>query len=283
MEDGILKASQTICTTSNGHRKEGRMITREERDNAIRFIKKWHEGQLYLQTYKTCLEALEQCQTTEDIKYEEEPNLDAWADYLQETSKEYNDETPIHDCETCVREGEKDSGECYECVKGIQDWYERKPEPANEMLPCDRNICVSNEYNGIGCAGCICTTESGACQKDDLEEVMPVENIPCEERVSIGVLEQVMWERDVAISQLNDLGYGLGQKLWISVNDFLPPERENPITMDFYEYPVTFRSGDVRDVRYYKYGNGHWWHGSGIMDEYVTAWMPIPKVYEEDK
>ena len=191
-------------------------MTREERDNAIRCIKKWSEEQPYLQIYKTCLEALE-CQTVNEA----------------------------------------------------------------DQLSCDRNICTLNEYNGIGCAGCICATGSGACQKDDLEEVMPVENVPCEERVGIGVLEQVMWERDVAISQLNDLGYGLGQKIWISVNDFLPPERENPITMDFYEYPVTFRSGDVRDVRYYKYGNGHWWHGSGIMDEYVTAWMPIPKVYDE--
>ena len=89
-----------------------------------------------------------------------------------------------------------------------------------------------------------------------------------------------MWERDIAISQLNELGYGFGQKMWISVNDFLPEERENPITMDYYQYPVTFQNGDVTDIRYYKFGDGHWWHGSQMMDKYVTAWMPLPKPYE---
>ena len=31
--------------------------------------------------------------------------------------------------------------------------------------------------------------------------------------VSLGVYEQVRWERDVAISQLKELGYGLGEKI----------------------------------------------------------------------
>ena len=31
--------------------------------------------------------------------------------------------------------------------------------------------------------------------------------------VSRGVFEQVMWERDIAIEQLNELGYELGQKI----------------------------------------------------------------------
>ena len=35
-------------------------MTEEERDNAIRCVKKWSEEAPYLQTYKTCLEALEQ-------------------------------------------------------------------------------------------------------------------------------------------------------------------------------------------------------------------------------
>jgi len=32
-----------------------------------------------------------------------------------------------HDCSTCIYQEERDSGECYECVKGIQDWYKREP------------------------------------------------------------------------------------------------------------------------------------------------------------
>lgn len=35
-------------------------MTREERENAIRCLKMWIEKEPYLQTYKTCLEALEQ-------------------------------------------------------------------------------------------------------------------------------------------------------------------------------------------------------------------------------
>lgn len=33
------------------------------------------------------------------------------------------------------------------------------------------------------------------------------------EQVSLGVFEQVCWERDVAIDQLKQLGYGLGEKI----------------------------------------------------------------------
>lgn len=39
-----------------------------------------------------------------------------------------------------------------------------------------------------------------------------VGKIDDDKKVSIGVLEQVMWERDVAIEQLKDLGYSLGEK-----------------------------------------------------------------------
>lgn len=59
---------------------------------------------------------------------------------------------------------------------------------------------------------------------------------------------------------------------WISCNDYLPEEKTNPITQDFYEYQVTYRSGDITDVRHYKFGNGHWWNDGEIMDKYVAAW-----------
>lgn len=65
---------------------------------------------------------------------------------------------------------------------------------------------------------------------------------------------------------------------WIYCGDGknLPEEKINPVTKDFYEYQVTFQSGGVKDVRHYKFGNGHWLNGPQIMDEYVTAWrVPI--------
>ena len=36
---------------------------------------------------------------------------------------------------------------------------------------------------------------------------------PCDDTVSRGAFEQVMWERDIAIEQLHELGYELGQKI----------------------------------------------------------------------
>ena len=66
---------------------------------------------------------------------------------------------------------------------------------------------------------------------------------------------------------------------WIDVKENLPEERINPVTQDFYWYLCTFRLGTVKDVRAYKFGNGHWWHGGQIMDDYITAWIPRPEPY----
>lgn len=66
---------------------------------------------------------------------------------------------------------------------------------------------------------------------------------------------------------------------WIPCSDRLPEEKINPVTKDFYEYQVTFKSEDVTDVRHYKFGKGHWWNGPGIMDEYVTAWREPLEAY----
>lgn len=66
---------------------------------------------------------------------------------------------------------------------------------------------------------------------------------------------------------------------WILCSERLPEEKINPVTKDFYEYQVTFQSEDVTDVRHYKFGNGHWWNGPGIMDEYITAWREPLEAY----
>ena len=66
---------------------------------------------------------------------------------------------------------------------------------------------------------------------------------------------------------------------WIPAEERLPEERVNPVSQDFYEYQVTVKFGNVKDVRHYKYGNGHWWHGPGIVDEYVIAWQENPEPY----
>lgn len=70
---------------------------------------------------------------------------------------------------------------------------------------------------------------------------------------------------------------------WIPVEVRLPEEKANPVSQDFYEYQVTAKFGNVKDVRHYKYGNGHWWHGPGIVDKYVIAWRPLPEPYHPDR
>lgn len=70
---------------------------------------------------------------------------------------------------------------------------------------------------------------------------------------------------------------------WIPVEERLPEEKVNPVSQDYYEYQVTAKFGNVKDVRHYKYGNGHWWNGPGIVDQYVIAWRPLPEPYRPER
>lgn len=81
--------------------------------------------------------------------------------------------------------------------------------------------------------------------------------------------------RDILEKHMN---YG-----WISVEERLPEEKVNSVSQDFYEYQVTAKFGNVKDVRHYKYGNGHWWHGPGIVDKYVIAWRENPEPYRQEQ
>lgn len=70
---------------------------------------------------------------------------------------------------------------------------------------------------------------------------------------------------------------------WIPVEDGMPEEKINPVSRDFYEYQVTAKFGNAKDIRYYKYGNGHWWNGPGIVDKYVIAWRENPEPYRPEQ
>ena len=81
--------------------------------------------------------------------------------------------------------------------------------------------------------------------------------------------------RDIIRKHMNDG--------WIPVDEQMPEEKINPITSDYYEYQVTARFGGDTDVRHYKFGNGHWWNGPGIVDKYVIAWRPLPEPYRPER
>lgn len=75
-------------------------------------------------------------------------------------------------------------------------------------------------------------------------------------------------------------------KEWVSVNDRLPYEKQSEITHDF-EYVLCATT--FGDVRAYKFGTPigwnepHFWHGIGLMDEYVTHWMYLPEMPNTSK
>ena len=62
---------------------------------------------------------------------------------------------------------------------------------------------------------------------------------------------------------------------WIMCSTKLPVEKTNPVTMDYYIYPVKAVIGNIEDIRFYSFGKGHWWHGPSVMDDYVVSWFDI--------
>lgn len=66
---------------------------------------------------------------------------------------------------------------------------------------------------------------------------------------------------------------------WVSVKDSLPQEKISPITHDFENVLCATTFGDVRAFKYgtpVGHTEAHFWNGAGIMDKYVTHWMPLP-------
>lgn len=78
------------------------------------------------------------------------------------------------------------------------------------------------------------------------------------------------------------------RRRWIPVEERLPEVRINPITNDYVKYNVTYSSKidgiKVFDVRQYGFGeasgNKHWLYSGKIMDNHVTAWMPLEEPYK---
>ena len=73
---------------------------------------------------------------------------------------------------------------------------------------------------------------------------------------------------------------------WISVKDRMPEEKTNWITQNYAEVICAVDFGGVprrRDVRTYKFGKGHFWHGPQVMDGVVTHWMPLPNPPKEEE
>ena len=74
-----------------------------------------------------------------------------------------------------------------------------------------------------------------------------VDNAPTIEAVSVGTLEQFIWERDIAISQLEELGLSLGQKVDYvkeAIDKATPMKLKEVKGMYYITKPVCPRCGD---------------------------------------
>lgn len=91
-------------------------------------------------------------------------------------------------------------------------WHIHKAEELYEKYeqePCPNAISHTDMLDAIG-HGTTYTSEELQRIIKGMPPVNPQE--PSNDMVSREVFEQVMWERDLAIEQLKDLGYGLGEK-----------------------------------------------------------------------
>lgn len=62
------------------------------------------------------------------------------------------------------------------------------------------------------CAQCNIEMADAPCEPEDCFVRTVIMDAPTIDAVPVGVLDQVRWERDVAIAQLNDYGVSFGEK-----------------------------------------------------------------------
>lgn len=82
---------------------------------------------------------------------------------------------------------------------------EQEPCEESEEVPCDN----CKYLDGDGCRLVFEQIEYGKAS----DECPNDNNVSTKNTVSRETFEQIMWERDIAISQLKELGYGFGEKI----------------------------------------------------------------------
>lgn len=144
---------------------------------------------------------------------------------------------------------------------------------------------VGNDYDNIG-FGSYDLNNVIRWREEEMEIVSEVEAEYKDKFTSVGAYEQVEWERNVAIAQLKELGYGLGEKIrkveaeygngWIPVESGKMPKEDERVLC-------------LHDDGFIDCGElvGKTWCCD--MDEYalnrdnVLAWMPLPEPYRPEK
>lgn len=136
-------------------------------------------------------------------------------------------------------------------------------------------------YNPVYLNGC-------ATRQNEIIDI--INDMPSVEAVPKSYAEQIRWERDVAVGQLNEIGCQFGQKMdevkkklevlqWIPCSERLPEEpKENPI-FGYKRVELYLISVKNADYPFRAFWNGKiFTDGFGKVD--AIAWMPLPEPYK---
>lgn len=110
-----------------------------------------------------------------------------------------------------------------------------------------------------------------------------VENQPTVEAVPKTYVDQIRWERDIAIEQLNEIGCQFGQKMdevkkkleasqWIPCSERFPKIKEGEYCSDCVLVTLKWWDGELSETVGW-YNNTGIWNEDGKMCK-VIAWMP---------
>ena len=101
-----------------------------------------------------------------------------------------------------------------------------------------------------------------------------------------GVVDQIKWERDTALSQLKEIGKGLGEKMddvkpkWIPVTERKPKSMANKVIV-YVEHEDL--NPQIGYGHYEKFQGVEMWYNLETQEQFsehgytVTHWMPMPK------
>ena len=136
------------------------------------------------------------------------------------------------------------------------------------------------------------------CATRQNESMNIINDMPTVEAVPKSYAEQIRWERDVAVGQLNEIGCQFGQKMdevkdklnsaknWIPCSERLP-ENNNPCLC--WVKSTTIAAGETFIIGSCE--RGFWFlktdeighHYFPVKDYKVVEWMPLPEPYKGEQ